>query len=296
MHRGVFWNVIRLRIPASVLAATLCLSAVAAHAQYSADRPVGSSAQQAPAWQKNAGIDQNLNRPLPLGDSFKDESGRDVKLGDYFHDNRPVMLALMYYNCQMLCPQVLHGMASALRESGFHAGNEYDVVVASIDPADKPADAVTEKQHFLSMLDDSSAIAAGAVHFLTGQESSITDLAQATGFHYVRVPGPGGKMDQFAHSSVIMIATPDARMSKYLFGVDYQSRDVRLAIIQASSRHIGKLSDLVLLYCCSYSPTQGRYTVAILRILGLAGVASLMAVIGMLWLLSKKPKGAPVGV
>jgi len=295
MPCGVFWNVIRPRIPASVLAATLCLSAVAAHAEYSADRPVGSSAQQAPAWQKNAGIDQNLNRPLPLGDSFKDESDRDVKLGDFFHDNRPVMLALMYYNCQMLCPQVLHGMASALRESGFRAGHEYDVVVASIDPADKPGDAVSEKQHFLSMLDDSSGTAAGAVHFLTGPQSSITDLAQATGFHYVRVPGPDGKMDQFAHSSVIMIATPDGRMSKYLFGVDYQSRDVRLAVIQASSRHIGTLSDLVLLYCCSYSPTQGRYTVAILRILGLAGMASLLAVIGMLWLLSKKPKGTPVG-
>jgi protein SCO1/2 len=275
---------------------TVFSGAAFAHAQYSADRPVGTSAQQAPAWQKNAGIDQNLNGALPLGDAFADESGRAVKLGDFFHDNRPVMMALMYYNCQMLCPQVLHGMASALRESGFHAGHEYDVVVVSIDPADKPADAVSEKQHFLSMLDDSSPAAVNDVHFLTGPQGSITDLAHATGFHYVRVPGPDGKMDQFAHSSVIMIVTPDGRMSKYLFGVDYQSRDVRLAIIQASSHHIGTLSDLVLLYCCSYSPSQGRYTVAILRILGLAGVASLLALIGMLWLLSKKPKGTPVGV
>ncbi|HVT96615.1 MAG TPA: SCO family protein [Acidobacteriaceae bacterium] len=289
---------IRLRIPVAALTISgiLSLGALTAHAQYSADRPVGTSAQQAPAWQKNAGIDQNLNRPLPLGDSFQDESGRDVKLGDFFHDQRPVMLALMYYNCQMLCPQVLHGMASGLRESGFHAGHEYDVVVASIDPSDKPTDAVSEKQHFLSMLDDSSSTAANAVHFLTGGQTSIADLAQATGFHYVRVPGPDGRMNQFAHSSVIMIVTPDGRMSKYLFGVDYQSRDVRLALIQASSRHIGTLSDLVLLYCCSYSPTQGRYTVAILRIMGLAGVASLLAVIAMLGLLSKKPKNTPVGV
>ena len=276
------------------IAAIVLLSALPVRAQYSADRPVGTSAPQAPAWQKNAGIDQNLNRPLPLGDFFRDESGRKVKLGDYFNHGRPVMLALMYYNCQMLCPQVLHGMASALRESGFRTGREYDVVVASIDPTDKPADAVSEKQHFLSMLDDSSTTADGAVHFLTGAEASIADLAGATGFHYVRVPGPDGKMNQFAHSSVIMIATPDGRMSKYLFGVDYQSRDVRLALIQASTRHIGTLSDLVLLYCCSYSPSQGRYTVAILRILGLAGAGSLMAVIAMLWLLSKKPKNASV--
>jgi protein SCO1 len=270
-------------------------TAAPARAQYSADQPVGATAQQAPGWQKHAGIDQNLNRALPLNDVFTDESGREVKLGDYFNHNRPVMMALMYYNCKLLCPEVMQGMARSLRESGFHAGKEYDVVVASIDPSDKPADAVGEKQHFLSMLDAPNAGA--SVHFLTGPQSSITDLAQATGFHYVRVPGPDGKMDQFAHSSVIMIATPDGRMSKYLFGVDYQSRDVRLAIIQASNHHIGTLSDLVLLYCCSYSPSQGRYTVAVLRILGLAGVGSILAVILMLYLLSKKPKkNTPVGV
>jgi protein SCO1/2 len=270
-------------------------AALSAQAQYSADQPVGATAQQAPSWQKHAGIDQNLNGPLPLKDTFTDESGRTVKLGDYFNHGRPVMMALMYYNCRLLCPEVLHGMATALRESGFHAGKEYDVVVASIDPTDKPADAVGEKQHFLSMIDAPNA---GAnVHFLTGQQSSITDLAQAIGFHYVRVPGPDGKMDQFAHSSVIMIATPDGRMSKYLFGVDYQSRDVRLALIQASTHHIGSLSDIILLYCCNYSPSQGRYTVAVLRILGLAGVGSILAVGLMLYLLSKKPKKqSPVGV
>jgi len=274
------------------------LAAFPAGAQYSADRPVSATAQQAPAWQKNAGIDQNLNGPLPLNDTFKDESGREIKLGDEFSHNRPVLVALMYYNCQMLCPQVLRGMASALRQSGFHAGQEYDVIVASIDPTDTPADAAAEKQHFLSMIDSAATDTAtvNSVHFLTGTQGSITDLAQATGFHYVRVPGPDGKMTQFAHSSVIMIATPDGRMSKYLFGIDYQPRDVRLALIEASTRHIGTLSDLVLLYCCSYSPTQGRYTVAILRILGLAGFGSLLAVLFMLYLLSKKPKSIPVGV
>jgi protein SCO1/2 len=277
------------------MALGLALVAPLARAQYSADRPVGATAQQAPAWQKHAGIDQNLGRPLPLADAFRDEAGREVRLGDEFTHGRPVMLELMYYNCQLLCPQVLHGMATALRESGFQVGNQYDVVVASIDPADTPASAAMEKQHFLSML-DAPASAADSVHFLTGPQASIADLAQATGFHYVRVPGPDGKMDQFAHSSVIMIATPDGRVSKYLFGVDFQSRDVRLAIIQASTRHIGTLSDLVLLYCCNYSPSQGRYTVAVLRILGLAGVGSLFAVIGMLWLLSRKPKKTPVGV
>ncbi|MFZ0633269.1 MAG: SCO family protein [Acidobacteriaceae bacterium] len=285
-----------LPLRTSILAVALAvlLAAPLARAQYSADRPVGATAQQAPAWQKHAGIDQNLGHPLPLSDPWIDSAGHNVRLGDYFRDNRPVMLELMYYNCKLLCPQVLHGMAVALRESGFHAGNQYDVLVASIDPADKPADGAAKKQQFLSMIDQPNA--SGSVHFLTGPQSSITDLAQATGFHYVRVPGPDGKMDQFAHSSVILIATPDGRVSKYLFGVDYQSRDVRLAIISASTRHIGTLSDLVLLYCCNYSPSQGRYTVAVLRILGLAAIASLLAIILMLYLLSRKPKGTPVGV
>lgn len=282
-------------LAALVVALGWMAAAPLARAQYSADRPVGASAQSAPAWQKNAGIVQNLNHPLPLSDTFTDESGQTVRLGSYFRGNRPVMMALMYYNCQMLCPQVLHGMAESLRQSGFHAGHEYDVVVASIDPADTPKDSVAEKEHFLSML-DAPASAAASVHFLTGPPASITDLAAATGFHYVRVPGPDGKMNQFAHSSVIMVATPDGRMSKYLFGVDYQPRDVRLALIQASDHHIGSLSDIILLYCCSYSPTQGRYTVAILRVLGLAGVGSLIAVITMLWLLSKKPKNVHAGV
>jgi protein SCO1 len=286
--------VLSLRTSSFALALAVLLSAPLARAQYAASRPVGATAQQAPAWQKHAGIDQNLGRPLPLSDPWIDSAGHNVHLGDYFHDNRPVMLELMYYNCKLLCPQVLHGMAVALRESGFHAGNQYDVLVASIDPADTPADGAAKKEHFLSMLDEPNA--SSSVHFITGPQSSIDDLAHATGFHYVRVPGPDGKMDQFAHSSVIMIATPDGRLSKYLFGVDYQSRDVRLSIISASTKHIGTLSDLVLLYCCNYSPSQGRYTVAVLRILGLAAIGSMLAVILMLYLLAKKPKGTPVGV
>lgn len=255
--------------------------------QYSADKPLGASAQNTPAYLKNAGIDQRLNSALPLADHFRDEAGQDAPLGHYF-TSRPVMMALVYFKCGMLCPQVLHGMAQALGQTGFHPGHEYDVVVASIDPSDTPADAAEAKQHFVSML--GAPDAAEHVHFLTGAQPQITDLAQATGFHYVRVPGPDGKMDQFAHSSVIMIATPDGRMSKYLSGIEYQPRDLRLALIEASNHKIGSLSDIILLYCCNYSPTQGRYTVAILRVLGLAAMGSVIALAGIFYLLSKKPK------
>jgi len=272
-----------------LLALILAFSTPFAFGQYSADKPLGASAQSTPSYLKNAGIDQNLNHALPLSDHFRDENNNDITLGSYF-GHRPAVMALVYFNCGMLCPQVLHGMASSLKQTGLHLGHDYDVIVASIDPSDPPASATEAKQHFLMMLNDPSA--ASSIHFLTGEQASITDLAQATGFHYVRVPGPDGKMDQFAHSSVIMIATPDGRMSKYLSGVEYQPRDVRLALVEASDHKIGSLTDLVILYCCNYTPSQGRYTVAIMRVLGLAAMGSVLMLILVVYLLGKKPKPA----
>src|SRR5580704_11205304 len=255
--------------------------------QYSADKPVGTAAQSTPAFLKKAGISQNLGNQLPLNDRFVDSSGADVSLGTYF-EHRPVVVALVYYKCKMLCPQVLSGLSKTLRQVGFTPGKDYDIVVASIDPMDTPADGAAEKVRFLDSLGTPNA--GSSVHFLTGQQASITDLASATGFNYVRMAGPDGKMDQFAHSSVIMIATPDGRMSKYLFGIDYQPRDVRLAVIQASTHHIGSVSDLILLYCCNYSPSAGKYTVSILRVMGLAAMGSLFMLLVMLYALSRKPK------
>jgi protein SCO1 len=258
--------------------------------QYSADKPVGTAAQAPPAFLKKAGVKQNLGNALPLQDRFLDSSGTEVPLSAYF-EHRPVVMALVYYKCKMLCPQVLSGLAKTLRQVGFTPGKDYDVVITSIDPMDTPADGAAEKVHFLESLGTPDA--GSSVHFLTGQQGAITDLAAATGFNYVRVPGPDGKMDQFAHSSVIMIATPDGRMSKYLFGIDYQPRDVRLAVIQASTHHIGSLSDMILLYCCNYSPSAGKYTVSILRIMGLAAMGSLFMLVAMFYALSRKPKRTP---
>jgi protein SCO1 len=275
----------RWTLPGVALALTLVAPAWAQ--QYSADKPMGAMAQSTPAFLKKANINQNLSQQLPLNDRFVDSSGTEVPLATYYQQ-RPVVMALVYYKCRMLCPQVLSGMAKTLRQVAFTPGKDYDVVVASIDPADTPADAAAEKVRFLESLGTPDA--GSSVHFLTGPEASIADLAHATGFNYVRVPGPDGKMDQFAHSSVIMIATPDGRMSKYLFGIDYQPRDVRLAVIEAGNHHIGSLSDLILLYCCNYSPSAGKYTVSILRVMGLAAMGSLFMLVALLYALSRKPK------
>ena len=269
---------------------TLALAISAQAQQYDADRKgLGAAAQNTPEYLKHAGIDQNLNHPLPLADHFRDEAGNDTPLGADF-GTKPAMLALVYFKCKMLCPQVLRGMAASLKQTGFHPGHEYDIVVASIDPSDTPADAAEAKNEFLAKMGLAPTDpAAASIHFLTGPQASINDLASATGFHYVRVPGPNGVMDQFAHSSVIMIATPDGRMSKYLNGIDYQPRDVRLALIEASNDHIGTATDAVLLYCCNYTPSEGRYTVSVLRIMGLAGMGSVLALGTILFLLSRKP-------
>jgi protein SCO1/2 len=272
-----------------ILSFTLAVLTLSAYAQYSSDKPLGASAQTTPSYLKDAGIDQRLNHLLPLNDHFRDENGKDAALGSYFGQH-PVVMALVYFKCAMLCPQVLHGMAAALKQTGLHLGHDYDVIVVSFDPSDTTKDATEAKQHFLMAVDDPSA--AGSVHFLTGQQPEIIDLTQAMGFHYVRVPGPDGKMDQFAHSSVLMIATPDGRLSKYLFGVEYQPRDVRLSLVEASNHKIGTFSDLILLYCCNYTPSQGRYTVAVLRVLGLAALGFVFMLAAGIFLLSRRAKTA----
>lgn len=275
---------------ALLIAGGLAASVPSCAAQYGGARnpSMGNVQRGLPTYLQHAGIAQNLNHQLPMSAKFVDSSGKNVVLGQYF-DQRPVVMAEVYYSCAMLCPQVMHGAASALKQTGLKAGKDYDVVIASFDPHDTPQEAVAEKQRFLNWLGDPSA--ASSVHFLTGQQPAIDALTQATGFHYIPIPGPNGKMDQFAHSSIIMIATPDGRLSKYFSGIQYAPRDLRLAVVEASNHKIGKLSDLLLLYCCSYNPASGRYTVAIMRILGLAGMVTILIMLGLFFLLTRKPKG-----
>lgn len=247
------------------------------------------TAQQRPDYLAHAGLEQRLGQPLPMQAQFTNETGKTGPLASWF-DGKPVVMALVYYKCSMLCPQVLHGLATGLKSTTLAPGKDYEVLTFSIDPTDTPTDAAAQKRTFLSEMGHPEA--AGSVHFLTANQASIDAISGATGFHFVRVPGPDGKMDQFAHSSVIMFATPDGKMSRYLAGIDYQPRDLRMALLQASEKKISNPVDLVILYCCNYSPSAGRYTVSVIRILGIAGMVSLAIVVGMLVLLTKKPKAA----
>lgn len=277
----------RVRFAFGLMMTFLLGLSTAAAQGYSADKPLGSTAQQRPDYLAHAGLEQRLGQPLPMQAQFTDETGKSGPLSTWF-DGKPVVMALVYYKCAMLCPQVLHGLATGLKDTTLTPGKDYEVLTFSIDPMDKPSDAAAEKRTFLAEMGHPEAT--GAVHFLTASQPSIDAISGATGFHFVRVPGPDGKMDQFAHSSVIMFATPDGKLSKYLAGIDYQPRDLRMALLQASEKKISNPVDLLILYCCNYSPSSGRYTVSVLRILGIAGMASLVIVIGMLILLTRKPK------
>ena len=282
------------RILAVLSVLLLGLSSALAKAQgYAADKPVGTTAQQLPGYLAHAGVEQRLGETLPLSALFSDESGRTAPLKTWF-TGRPVVLALVYYRCMMLCPQVLHSLAEGLRDSTLKPGKEYEVLVFSIDPADTAQDAASQKQQFLRDAGMGPA-GSGAVHFLTASQASIDAIAGATGFHYVKVPGPDGKMDQYAHSSVIMFATPGGRLSKYIAGLNYVPRDLRLALLDASERRISNPVDLLILYCCSYNPVVGGYTVSVMRVLSLAGMVAIIAVILMLILLSRKPRPHPAG-
>lgn len=275
-----------MRFRGLFVALVLSLAGCSAVAQgYSSDHAMGAHAQQLPAYLQQAGLEQRLNQSLPMTATYTDETGHTGPLSDWFH-GRPAVMALIYYKCAMLCPQVLHGLSAGLHDTTLQPGKDYDVLTFSIDPTDTPADAVKQKQMFLAGIGHTAP--ADSVHFLVGSAASIAAVSGATGFHYVKVPGPDGKMDQFAHSSAIMFVTPDGKLSKYLTGVDFAARDLRMALLSASERKISNPVDLLILYCCSYNPVVGKYTVSILRILSFAAMFAVVAVVGMVMMLTRK--------
>jgi protein SCO1/2 len=218
------------------------------------------------------GIDQRLNEQVPLDLQFKDEQGRAIKLGDYFHAGRPVIISLVYYNCPMLCGEVLNGMSTAFKVLKFTPGKEYEVVTLSIDPREKPELAAAKKRSYIEHLDRPGAEAGW--HFLTGERPQIDALADAIGWRYQYDP----KIDQFAHAAGIVLVTPLGRISQYYYGVEFSARDMRLGIIQASGNRIGSLTDQVLLYCYHYDPRTGKYGAVITNIVRLAGAATVLII------------------
>ena len=244
------------------------------------DKSLQPAAQVNPADLSNVGIDQRLNQQVPLDLQFKDDTGRTVKLGDYFQAGRPVILNLVYYTCPMLCGEELAGEASALGVLRFTPGNEYEVVSVSFNPDETPKDAAEKKQVYISRMNEhlEHKTNGDGWHFLTGEQANIKQLADAVGFHYRRDPRTG----QFIHATAIMIVTPTGRIAQYYYGVEYSPKDIRLGLIEASKDKIGTLVDQVVLYCYHYDPKTGRYGAVVTNVMRLAGAATMLVLGGFL--------------
>lgn len=221
--------------------------------------------------QIEVGIDQRLGESLPLDLVFTDQHGRDVRLGDVFGE-RPVILALVYYECRTLCTEVLNGTARLLRAMSLVPGRDFELVCVSIDPGETPRIAAEAKARRMIDVEGSEA----GCHFLVGDEPAIEALAAAVGFRYVYYPETG----EYAHGSAICVATPKGRLSHYFYGIEYTPKDVRLALVEASQGRIGSLVDAFLLLCFHYDPTTGKYGLAIVSALRIAGVATVLVLAG----------------
>ena len=263
-------SVMRLKISKLMAASLLALVfSMPAWSQAMTQGILSPPANVRPPGLKNVGIEQRLDEQIPPDLTFRDETGKSVQLGDYF-GKKPIILNLVYYRCPMLCGEVLSGLESALRVLKFDVGKEFDVLTVSFDPKETPEMAAAKKTEYLKRYGRPGADQGW--HFLTGPASSIDVLTKAAGFQYQYDPKTG----QFAHSTAIMVLTPEGKISQYYYGVEFAPKDLRLGLIQASDSKIGTVVDQVLLYCYHYNPDTGKYGAVISRVLQLAGGATVL--------------------
>jgi protein SCO1/2 len=218
---------------------------------------------------QSVGISQRIGERIPLDAILQDEDARSVRLGDYFR-GKPVVLVLAYYNCPMLCTQVFGGLVESLRAMSLEAARDYEVVAVSFDPRDKPSDAAAKRKPYVEAYGRPGS--ESGWHFLTGSQGSIDRLTKAVGFRYAF----DERLGQFAHASAIYVLTPEGVLARYFFGIEYAPRDLRLALVEASSGRLGTPLDQVLLYCYHYDPAVGRYGAVVLNIVRVGGAAAVV--------------------
>lgn len=247
----------------------------------------GESADKVPNVLKEVTFRQQLDQQLPLDARFKDETGRDVQLGDYFKTGKPVVLAFVYYQCPMLCIQVMNGISSAIKPLTFTPGQDFDVVLVSFDPRDTPRDAAEKKNAHLEYW--SAEAQANGWHFLTGTEAEIRRATQAAGFSYQW----DERTQQFAHVSGVLVTTPEGRLSRYFYGIEYSAKELRLALVESGKGAIGSKIDELLLYCYHYDPESGRYGVVVMNLIRLGGVVTVAMVAGFILLMRRRETRTP---
>jgi protein SCO1/2 len=238
-----------------------------------------------PALQK-VGIEQKLNEQLPLDAVFKDENGREVKLGDYFGRSRPVILALVYYECPMLCNEVLNGLTGSLKSLSFDTGKDFDVVAISFDARENEKSELTKGKKESYMKRYGRPGTEQGWQSLTGTQSEIDKVTKAVGFNYQWDAESG----QFAHAGGIMVATPEGRLARYLYGIDYAPKDVKFAVMEAAENKIGNPAEKLMLYCYHYDPATGKYGLEVLKIMRLASILTLVGLGAMFFVFWRRNK------
>jgi protein SCO1/2 len=261
---------------AAAFAAALCaaLPAPSLMAQVSSygDKETGPVNDKPPSILGGVSIVQNLNAQLPLSLTFTDDQGKQVELASYF-GRKPAILALVYYQCPMLCSEELNGLTGALQMVDEVPGKDFNVIVVSIDPSEGTDLAAAKKRSYVKRYGHPET--AAGWHFMTGTQANIDRLTKAVGFGYVKIPGPDGKLTQFAHASAIQIVTPEGKLAQYYMGVEYSPKDLRLGLAEASSNRIGSPVDNILTYCYHYDPQTNKHSLIVARVVQLGGLVTL---------------------
>ena len=276
------WRTVRRRtattarsIAGAAMLCALLSAAVGAQVSSYGDKQTGeNSGDQLPTVLQKVGVDQHLNQQLPLDAQFVDDTGKTVRLGDYF-GKHPALLSLVYYNCPMLCSEEMDGLASALEMVKMNPGKDFEVIILSIDPSETPELAAKKKAFYVKRYGRPET--ANGWHFLTGKQPDIDAVSKATGFGYIRVPGPDGKLDQFAHASSIEVVTTDGHIAQYYLGVEYSPKDVMLGLIEASGNKIGSPVANILTYCYHYDPQQNKHSLIVARVVQVGGMMTVVS-------------------
>jgi protein SCO1/2 len=267
----------------------LCLAAltpslVAQVSRYG-EKETGPSNDKPPAILNGVGVAQRLNEQLPLDLTFTDDTGKPVQLASYF-GKMPAILALVYYQCPMLCSEELNGLTGALQMVNFVPGKDFNVIIVSIDPSEGTNLAADKKRNYLHRYGHPET--ADGWHFMTGTQANIDALTKAVGFGYVKIPGPDGRLTQFAHASSIQIVTPQGKLAQYYMGVEYSPKDIRLGLVEASNNHIGSPVDNILTYCYHYDPTTNKHSLIVARVVQMGGAMTVILLGGFMWIMFRR--------
>ena len=274
-----------IRTALAVLAFGCALGASAQVSQLGEKQAGDNAGDQKPAILDKIGINQKLNQQLPLDTEFVDETGKTVHLGDYFGQH-PAIVAMVYYNCPVLCSEELDGLTGALEMVRLVPGKDFNVVVISIDPTETPELAARKKAFYLKRYGHLET--AAGWHFLTGKKPAIDAMTSAIGFGYVRVPGPDGQLTQFAHASSIEVVTTTGKVAQYYLGVEYSPKDVLLGLIEASGNKIGSPVANILTYCYHYDPSTHKHSLIIARVVQMGGMATVACLGGFMFLMFRR--------